>query len=389
MLRNFHSGAYYAKDSKGNIKVWSAHIKETPNQSVITYTFGRNGGKMQIQHKNIEIGKNIGKSNETTHYTQAIVDVRSKINKKVDKGYTKDKNNIQIPILPMLAVKFEQRKHNIMYPAYVQPKVDGVRMTCRMKDGKIEMFTRKGKPFTTMPHLEKELQNIFWSNLDLIDGNCMSGETFYLDGELYSDTMTFQQLAGAVRRGVNTKETLVQIKYVVFDCFDTANIDIPFNKRWFITMNLIKKHAVIDNNSYVSFIRTDQVMNKDDVYNYNIQYAIPKGYEGTIIRNKYGQYKLNHRSQDLQKFKLFQDEEFSIVGYKEADGNQKGCVVWQCINDNGDYFNVTPRGKVEMKREWFEDGDEYIGKLLTVRFQELTDDGIPRFPVGISIRDYE
>ena len=34
-------------------------------------------------------------------------------------------------------------------------------------------------------------------------------------------------------------------------------------------------------------------------------------------------------------------------------------------------------------------GAEYVGKKLTVRYQELTDDGIPRFPVGIAIRDYE
>jgi hypothetical protein len=27
--------------------------------------------------------------------------------------------------------------------------------------------------------------------------------------------------------------------------------------------------------------------------------------------------------------------------------------------------------------------------MLTVRYQELTHDGIPRFPVGITIRDYE
>ena len=32
---------------------------------------------------------------------------------------------------------------------------------------------------------------------------------------------------------------------------------------------------------------------------------------------------------------------------------------------------------------------KYYGKLLTVKFQELTSDGIPRFPVGISFRDYE
>ena len=36
--------------------------------------------------------------------------------------------------------------------------------------------------------------------------------------------------------------------------------------------------------------------------------------------------------------------------------------------------------------------DDNIGMLLTVRFFELTDEGIPRFPVGVCIRnngDYE
>ena len=36
-----------------------------------------------------------------------------------------------------------------------------------------------------------------------------------------------------------------------------------------------------------------------------------------------------------------------------------------------------------------ENADELIGKMLTVKFFELTDEGIPRFPVGLVIRDYE
>jgi hypothetical protein len=33
-----------------------------------------------------------------------------------------------------------------------------------------------------------------------------------------------------------------------------------------------------------------------------------------------------------------------------------------------------------------ENVEKYYGKLLTVRYQELSDDGIPRFPVGIGFR---
>ena len=37
----------------------------------------------------------------------------------------------------------------------------------------------------------------------------------------------------------------------------------------------------------------------------------------------------------------------------------------------------------------YSDGKKYIGKMLSVRYQEMTDSNVPRFPVGIAIRDYE
>jgi DNA ligase-1 len=114
-----------------------------------------------------------------------------------------------------------------------------------------------------------------------------------------------------------------------------------------------------------------------------------QGNEGTIIRNKDGIYKLNHRSSDLQKYKSFQDDEYEIIGFKEGTNTDEGCVIWECKTPNGLEFSVRPRGTKEQRTEWFDNGESYIGSLLTVRYQELTDDGIPRFPVGIAIRDYE
>ena len=52
-------------------------------------------------------------------------------------------------------------------------------------------------------------------------------------------------------------------------------------------------------------------------------------------------------------------------------------------------FWARPKGTRDERQQLFNTGDKYLGKLLTVRYQELTDDGIPRFPVGVSIRDYE
>jgi hypothetical protein len=103
------------------------------------------------------------------------------------------------------------------------------------------------------------------------------------------------------------------------------------------------------------------------------------------LRNKLGLYK-NARSSDLQKFKEFFDSEFKVVDYKEGEGLEGGCVIWVCETEDGQRFACRPRGTREERIELFKNGDRYIGNMLTIRYQELTDTGLPRFPVGICFR---
>jgi len=81
------------------------------------------------------------------------------------------------------------------------------------------------------------------------------------------------------------------------------------------------------------------------------------------------------------------EEEFKIVGFHEGSGDEKGSVVWDCITKDDKTFAVRPKGTFESRKKLFDDGKKYIGKLLTVIFQEYSGDGVPRFPVGKGIRD--
>ena len=109
-LNIYEPETLYATSSKGDIKVWKGSVKDVGDKSIIEYEFGLENGKHQIQTTEVTEGKNIGRSNETTPYEQAVKMVESKYNKKRDKGYTEDKNNISTPILPMLALSYEKRK---------------------------------------------------------------------------------------------------------------------------------------------------------------------------------------------------------------------------------------------------------------------------------------
>jgi hypothetical protein len=55
----------------------------------------------------------------------------------------------------------------------------------------------------------------------------------------------------------------------------------------------------------------------------------------------------------------------------------------------GSTFCVRPEGTIEQREYFYAHKENYFGKMLTVKFQNLTDLGIPRFPVGIVFRDYE
>ena len=150
-----------------------------------------------------------------------------------------------------------------------------------------------------------------------------------------------------------------------------------------------KKITEITNGAdYLSLVENVSVKNVSEIHAAQARF-VEEGYEGAMVRNLKGAYRIGKRSADLQKVKTFLDDEYEIVGFTEGTGGETGCVIWICKIQSGATFNVRPRGTREERQMLFQNGNDYIGKMLTVRYQELTDDGIPRFPVGISIRDYE
>jgi hypothetical protein len=61
-------------------------------------------------------------------------------------------------------------------------------------------------------------------------------------------------------------------------------------------------------------------------------------------------------------------------------------VKWRCVTADGVEFDVNPKGTLDQKREWLRDGEQYIGKLLTVRYMGFTEKGIPKIAVGVAFR---
>ena len=85
--------------------------------------------------------------------------------------------------------------------------------------------------------------------------------------------------------------------------------------------------------------------------------------------------------------------EFEIIGGKEGTGTDEGCIIYRLITETGHEFDARPRGTVADRKQMLINLPNDIGKKLTVRFAEWSDEGIPLQPVGVpegeAVRDYE
>ena len=135
----------YAISSNGRTKIWKIEIEEISNiEVIIRITHGFEGCKLTESITKITSGKNIGKSNETTALSQAIAQATSKWERKLASGYTTNINSTTNEIkLPMLAHDYFKRGKDIKFPAYIQPKLNGVRMVAHKDSTGILLYRFK------------------------------------------------------------------------------------------------------------------------------------------------------------------------------------------------------------------------------------------------------
>jgi ATP-dependent DNA ligase len=370
----------FGEASTGKVKQWSIRVFEKDGSGIIETVHGYKDGKMQTNQKEISEGKNIGKKNETTPLEQAISEAKAAWIKKKESGYS---NNIEedndsesidsgrgkgissdAPSV-MLAHDYNKRAKDIKFPCFIQPKLDGTRCVAVPNKG---LFSRLKKRFPHMEHIIGEINKL--------------PPSIILDGELYSHELTFQEIVGLVKRETLKKGDEEKQKKIKFHVYDIIS-DQPYSVRYANLQLLFRRNRF----EHLVLVQTDNCDNSSKIPEQHAKY-VEDGYEGLMLRNKDGLYK-GVRSKDLQKFKCFEDAEYKIVDYTCGKGLEDGCVIWECETKTGQRFTCRPRGTREDREEYFINGDKYIGKMLTIRYQELTNDGLPRFGVGIAIRDYE
>ena len=361
----------YKKTSTGKIQMWEVIIEGT---KIITRS-GQVGGKIQEHTDIIKKGKNIGKVNETTPEQQAISEATSKYEKKLKEGYVTTiedaKNNktseyVEGGYLPMLAKVYEKDKKHIVFPCASQPKLDGIR--CCYTGGD-KLWTRTRKEILGVPHINEYMKVL--------------GKHFpQLDGELYNHKYkdNFEKIVKIVKQ---TKKLDPDHKIVQYHIYD-----IPSNKDFRERMKDLKRLAELAKDMDGIVVVPTKICKTEEELMRFADRCLEVGYEGAMARNLKGEYQYK-RSFNLQKIKIFNDDEFTIVGVEEGRGKLAGHAgSFICKTKDGVEFKAKLKGKLDDLKEYLVNFDKYKGRLLTVQYQGLTNkNNVPRFPVGLRIRE--
>ena len=355
----------YKKTKTGATQEWTIEVVGNKYRTIS----GQTDGKKIVNEWTICYGKNVGRSNETTDKEQAMAEAVAKRTKKLESGYFENIKHINKTqyFEPMLASKWEDSKDKITYPIFSQPKLDGIRCIVTSEG----MFSRNGKPIISAPHIREGLQPLFDKNPDLI-----------FDGELYADKFAndFNKIVSLVKKTKPTdadlKESKKNIEYHIYDLPSASG---TFNDRFF--NNLIKMYDTLP--KYCVLVKTMICRNENEV---NILYGdcVEEGYEGQILRLD-KEYE-NKRSKSLLKHKSFIDEEFTIKDICEGEGNRTGTAGYMVFETaDGKPFKSNVKGTWDETAEMLKSKKKLIGKQATIKYFNLTPDGIPRFPFVINI----
>lgn len=379
----------YKKTSAGKIQEWTVAVRENADGTgTIVINQGQVDGKKQIYEEQVTEGKNLGKANATTAFAQAVAEAESRWTAKKDRHhYGEDveanESAEKRALAPMLAQSYDKfMKSNLDWSlAMAQPKLDGNRCTARRETGgKISLWTRKGVAIVTLPHVQEGLSAVM-----------RDGDTF--DGEVYVHGMHVTGLRSFLTRAQDGCEN---VSFRVYDMVTSA----PFVER-ISYLNTLMGDRVVRPRDGIALVETIRVMDEAELMKFQAE-CIEQGFEGAMLRWGRSGYEAGKRSAGLLKVKTFQDEEFHIVNVLRSEGTfnlrsedadiapqHVHVAVFECRTKAGHRFDVTAPGTIAEKRAILDNRENYIGKKVTVKFQNYTktEAPVPFQPVAKEVRE--
>lgn len=290
---------------------------------------------------------------------------------------------MSVKVKPLLACEVDPDKVN--YPILVSVKLDGIRAL--VIDAVV--YSRSLKPIRN-----KLVQRLFGKpKFNGLDGELVVGDIYAKD--------VFQKTTS----GVMSEDAEEDVKFYVFDRWDMP--DVAYEDR-------VKTLAEKTLTTAPILMLRQVVVNSAEELQELLDIEKLNGGEGLIGRNPKGRYKYGRSTPKEQlsvKFKFFEQDEFEVVGFTERMHNtneaeldelgytkrssaQDGLVpmgtMGSIVLKYGDTTFACGTGFDDAQRKHiWENKEDYLGKLASIRYMLVGSKDLPRIPSFIGWRHEE
>ena len=288
---------------------------------------------------------------------------------------------------PMLSVALERAEDgtfpDLRFPVMVSPKLDGVR--CIILNG--VAVSRNLKPIKNQ-FVQSKLAK-------LPDG---------IDGELIVGAPTGEDVWNRTNSGVMRSAGQPGFTFHVFDYLQVqAGVHgklIPFFDR------LAEARAICARRGWpCEAVKHHQIHDLAGL-DYIEDFYVNEGYEGVMLRDPKGHYKFGKSTLTeggLLKLKRWHDAEATVIGFVERmhNGNEatidalgrtkrssakdgktgRGDLGALVCEFNGAEFEIGTGFSDAQRAELWDNQASYLGSMVTFKYQQLSEIGVPRFPV--------
>lgn len=210
---------------------------------------------------------------------------------------------------------------------------------------------------------------------------------FALDGELYAKELKFEEIQATVMDKLPDEKAWGRLKFHVFDVpeasgglLDRLEVLAKFLKNEpNDNLIIIKQIKMRDNAQFLKFTKD----------------IVAKGGEGAVVREPNAPYE-RKRSKNALKFKKFKDAECEVVSINKGSGkyaNLAGSLTCRALGgkDKEEKAGEPKEGTIFKIGSGLSDEQRTnppkIGSIITYKFQNLTSNGKPRFPIFLRVRE--
>ena len=210
---------------------------------------------------------------------------------------------------------------------------------------------------------------------------------FALDGELYAKELKFEEIQATVMDKVPDEKAWSRLKFHIFDVPEASGGLLA-------RLETLAKFLKNEPNQNLIIIKQIKMRDNAQFLKFS-EDIIAKGGEGAVVREPNAPYE-RKRSKNALKFKKFKDAECEVVSINKGNGkyaNLTGSLTCKALGGkqgeekagepkSGTIFKIGS-GLSDEKRK----NPPEIGSIITYKFQNLTANGKPRFPIFLRVRE--